>query len=263
MAILESRRQTGMSWVKESIALFKLSPRKWLQLALFYIAIFVMLPSALSSLIFAVLTILIFPAFITLAMLMYKNADQNTPQTLAVMITKLQPKLSQLMLLGLVSLLYGILVSYLLSGDMQWVAQISRMMQAQTPVSQQQANLIIEKAFPVMLKVLLFSAPLLVVTWFSPMLIAFNNYPLTKAIKSSIAGAIQHAVAMSVAGLVLVAALVALMLVVGIVAGIIGALMPAGKQFIMSLLIFGWLLVATAIMLAFQYVSYRDVFRAA
>jgi len=32
---------------------------------------------------------------------------------------------------------------------------------------------------------------------------------------------------------------------------------------LMSLVVFGCLLLATALMLAFQYVSYRDVFRAA
>ena len=263
MAILESRTQTGLSWVKESIALFKQSPRKWLMLALFYITFFVMLPSALHSIIFVVLTILIFPAFTALAMLMFKNADRGMSEPLSTMVTKLQPKVSQLMLLGLVSLLYGILVGYFLNSDMQWLAKVSQMMQAQTSVSEQQASLIIEKGLPIMLKLLLFSAPLLVVTWFSPMLIAFNNYSLAKAIKSSIAGAIQYAVAMTAAGLALVAGLVLLMLVMGIFAGIMGKFIPASAQFFMSFLIFGWLLVATALMLTFQYVSYRDVFRAA
>ena len=263
MAILESRTQTGLSWVKESIALFKQSPRKWLMLALFYITFFVMLPSALHSIIFVVLTILIFPVFVVLAMMMYRNVERGTNESLSAMMTKLQPKMSQLMLLGLVSLLYGILISYLLSSDMQWLAKVSQMMQAKTPMSEQQASLMIEKGLPIMLKMLLFSAPLLVVTWFSPMLIAFNDYPLAKAIKSSIAGAIQYAVAMTAAGLVLVAGLVLLMLVLGIFAGLMGKFMPAGAQFFMSFLIFGWLLLTTALMLAFQYVSYRDVFRAA
>ena len=45
MAILESRTQTGLSWVKESVALFKTAPRKWLLLALAYVGFFMMLPS--------------------------------------------------------------------------------------------------------------------------------------------------------------------------------------------------------------------------
>ena len=263
MAILESRTQTGISWVKESIALFKQSPRKLMMLAMIYITIFVMLPAALSSLIFVVLTILMFPAFIVIAMQCYQNLDKKTTQTLPEMLAKIQPKMQQLMLLGAVSLLYGIIISYLLSSDMQWLAKVSQAVQAKTPMSEQQASLMIEKGLPIMLKMMLFSAPLLFVTWFSPMLIALNNYPLIKAIKSSIAGAIQYTVAMGVAGFILVLALVLLMLAMGIIAVFLGKLMPASGQFVMSLLVFGWLLIATAIMLAFQYVSYRDVFRAA
>jgi uncharacterized protein involved in cysteine biosynthesis len=53
------------------------------------------------------------------------------------------------------------------------------------------------------------------------------------------------------------------MLAVGVVAGIVSALVPMLGQMLMSFIVFGCLLLATALMLAFQYVSYRDVFRAA
>jgi uncharacterized protein involved in cysteine biosynthesis len=53
------------------------------------------------------------------------------------------------------------------------------------------------------------------------------------------------------------------MFVVGIVVGLIGSLAPLLGQMLTSLLVFGCLLLATTLMLAFQYVSYRDVFRAA
>ena len=43
MAILESRTKTGLSWVKESIALFKTAPRQWLLLALVYVGLFMIL----------------------------------------------------------------------------------------------------------------------------------------------------------------------------------------------------------------------------
>lgn len=263
MAILQSRTQTGLNWVKESLALFMQSPRKLTMLAMAYITFFVMLPSALSSLYFVVLTILIFPAFIVLAMLIYKNIDNQSNQKLAEILVKIQLKVPQLMLLGLVSLVYGIVMSYLLSSDMQWLAKMSQVVQTKTPISEKQASLLFEKGIPIMLKMMLFSAPLIIVTWFSPMLIALNNYSLIKAIKSSIAGAIQYAVAMGVAGLVLLLGLVILMLAMSIFAVLVGKLMPASAQFLMSLLVFGWLLFATAIMLAFQYVSYRDIFRSA
>jgi len=54
-----------------------------------------------------------------------------------------------------------------------------------------------------------------------------------------------------------------LMMGVGVVAGLISSMVPMLGQMLMSLVVFGCLLLATALMLAFQYVSYRDVFRAA
>ena len=70
-------------------------------------------------------------------------------------------------------------------------------------------------------------------------------------------------VALAVAWAVLTAGILALMLAVGIVAGLISAMVPVLGQMLMSFIVFGCLLLATALMLAFQYVSYRDVFRAA
>ena len=63
MAILQSRTQTGISWIKESIALFKTAPRKWLMLALAYLSLFVMLPSIPVLQFFAFLSVLIWPIF--------------------------------------------------------------------------------------------------------------------------------------------------------------------------------------------------------
>ena len=121
----------------------------------------------------------------------------------------------------------------------------------------------LQTMFPLLLKLTLLLIPLMMATWFAPMLIAFNGYNLVKAIKSSIAGSLQYMVALGAAWIVLTAGILALMLAVGIVAGVISAMVPVLGQMLMSIIVFGCLLLATALMLAFQYVSYRDVFRAA
>ena len=120
-----------------------------------------------------------------------------------------------------------------------------------------------QKMLPVMLKMLLLSIPLLMATWFSPMLIAFNNYSLVKAMKSSIAGSLQYIIALTAAWLLLSFGILGLMLGAGIFGGIVSALVPALGQLLIPFILFGCMLLATALMLAFQYVSYRDVFRAA
>ncbi len=258
MAILESRTQTGISWVKESVALFKLSPRKWLMLALAYVGLFMMLPSLPGFQFFALVTILIWPIFIAIAMRMYRNAEMGKLENLSTMMQIIQPKFATLIALGAACLLYGVLVSYVLNADIQGLATIS---QTDTKMSESQMQALLQKMLPLLLKLTLFLIPLMMATWFAPMLIAFNNYGLIKAIKSSVAGSIQYMVALGAAWLLLTGGIVGLMLGVGIVVGLVGALLPSMAQLFMSFLVFGCLLLASALMLAFQYVSYRDAYR--
>ncbi len=91
MAILESRTQTGVSWVKESLVLFRQSPRKWLLLALAYIGFFIMMPSLPGLQVMAFVTILLWPVFIVFAMVLYRDADKGQRRTLAEVWTGFKP----------------------------------------------------------------------------------------------------------------------------------------------------------------------------
>jgi hypothetical protein len=260
MAIHESRTKTGISWVKESINLFKTAPRKWLLLALAYVGLFMMLPSIPILQVFAFISILIWPIFLAVAIALYRNADMKKQQNLSEIMQNIQPKMSQLMALGGACLLYAVLVSFVLNSDIQGLVVLT---QNKAEMTESQMLILLQKMFPFLLKLSLLLIPLMMATWFSPMLIAFNNYSLMKAIKSSIAGSLQYMIALGAAWLLLTLGIIALMLMVGIVAGIISNLVPVLGQMLMSMIVFGCLLLATALMLAFQYVSYRDVFRAA
>lgn len=260
MAILESRTQTGISWVKESIALFKTQPSRWLLLAIAYVGIFMMLPSIPGLGFFALLTVLIWPVFIVFAVMLLRNADMGKLDTVQDVFAKIKDKIPLLMLLGLVCLIYATLATYLLNSDIEGLMTFS---QNKTAMSETEYSVFMEKFVPFLFKLLLLLLPLFIATWFSPMLIALNNYDLLKAIKSSIAGVLQHTIAMGAAWLILSAGVMLLMMVLGLVIGILGALVPLLAQALMPMLVFGTLLVATALMFAFQYVSYRDIFRAA
>ena len=260
MAILASRAQTGISWVKESVALFKSAPRKWLSVALVYVGLFMMLPSVPGLQFFAFMSILIWPVFLAIAIALYRNADMKKLQTVGEIVTQIQPKIAQLVALGGACLLYAVLVSFVLNSDLQGLEALAGNKEKMT---ESQMMAFLQTMFPLLLKLSLLLIPLMMATWFAPMLIAFNGYNLVKAIKSSIAGSLQYMIALGAAWIVLTAGILVLMLAVGIVAGIISALVPILGQMLMSIIVFGCLLLATALMLAFQYVSYRDVFRAA
>ena len=260
MAFLESSTRTGISWVKESVALFKTAPRKWLLLGFAYVGLFMMLPSIPGLQFFAFFSILLWPVFLAFAIMLYRNADMQKQQTLNEVIELVKPKIPMLMALGGICLLYGIVVSFILNSDIEGLLKFT---QGKDEMTESQAMLMMQAMIPLLLKLSLMLIPLMMATWFSPMLIAFNNYGVIKAIKSSIAGSIQYMVALGASWLMLTAGIVGAMLVVGIVVGIISSLAPLLGQMLTSLLVFGCLLLATTLMLAFQYVSYRDVFRAA
>ena len=224
------------------------------------ICLFMMVPSIPGLQFFAFIGILIWPVFLAVAIALYRNADIKKQQNLSVVMGMVKPKMSQLMGLGGACLLYGALISFVLDSDIQGLAVLT---QAKEAMSESQIMTLLQKMFPFLLKLTLLLIPLMMATWFSPMLIALNNYSLVKAIKSSIAGSLQYIIALGVSWLLLTAGIIALMLIVGVVAGLISSMVPVLGQMLMSLVVFGCLLLATALMLAFQYVSYRDVFRAA
>ena len=260
MAILESRTKTGISWVKEAVALFRTNPSKWMLLGLSYVAVFMMIPSIPGLQFFTFVVILMWPVFLVFAISLYRNADKGQVQSLGAVFNTIQPKIRALVGLGAVCLIYGILVGLLLNSDVQNLLKVS---QVNGEMTESQAAMVMEKMLPLLLKVLLLSAPLLMATWFSPMLIAFNHYGVIKAIKSSIAGSIQYMISLGAAWLLLTAGVILLMIPAGMLVAIVSKLQANFGELLASILVFGVLLLATTLMLAFQYVSYRDVFRAA
>jgi len=260
MAILASRTKTGISWVGESIALFKQAPRKWLLLALTYLGVFVFIPSFPGMQIFAFITILIWPVFIAIAIRMYRNNEFQKEENLSAIMQLIQPKMTKLVMLGFVNLAYFIVVSLLLSSDMQVLTDI---MNEQKQMTEQEVMQAMQTMIPIFLKLIVFFIPLVMAVWFAPMLIAFNDYAVTKALKSSIAGSLQYVVAMTAAWLLLTSGIMLLMLAASIFSGLFAFISLAFAQSLMTILVFGALLISVALTLAFQYVSYRDIFRAA
>ncbi|MEQ1766491.1 MAG: hypothetical protein ABL859_03605, partial [Methylotenera sp.] len=155
---------------------------------------------------------------------------------------------------------YSELISYVLNADIKSLTDTAKSVDA---MSDSKAIAFIGEFLPFLLKLTLALLPVMMATWFSPMLIVFNNYRVLKAVKSSIAGSLQYMIALSITWIILTLSIFAILLFSGVVIALIGSFAPLFGQLLMPLVLFGSLLVATALMFAFQYVSYRDVFRSA
>ena len=258
MAILESRTHTGISWFGESLALLKQAPQKAFLLALAYVGIFIFLPVLLP--VTGLMTALSWPIFSVIAIRMYRNIELGKAERISTVLQLIQPRIRLLLLLGLLSLLYTILVQFLLLEDFQVIAEMQNQKEM---MNQQQLETAFQQMMPILLKVMLLLIPLMVAFCFAPMLVAFNQYNVIKAIKSSIAGCIQYFVAL-LAGWLLVSGSVILFLIFArLFIGFFAAMIPAAKPSLMNIILFATVLFATAISFAYQYVSYRDIYRAA
>ncbi len=256
----ETESQRGLRWVRESIALFKTQPHVWMLWSLAYIVLFMVLPSLPHMGFLGLLTVVFWPVVMAFIVLLYRQRDLSQQIDANVVITQLQPHIKTLALFGLSCLAYAVIATYFLSSDMAaLVAQAPR----KAGMTESQTTLFIETALTLLVKVLLLLLPLFIATWFSPMLITLNGYPMIKAIKSSIAGMLQYTAAMGVSWLVMTAGMLTIMLGLGLVIGVLSQLIPMLAQLLMPLLVFAALLMINALMFAFQYITYKEVFKAA
>lgn len=256
----ETESQRGLRWVRESVALFKTQPHGWMLWSLAYIVLFMVLPAMPHMGFLGLVTVVLWPVVMAFIVMLYRQRDLASEIDPFAVLQSLQPHVKTLALFGLSCLAYAIIATYLLGSDLATlVAQAPR----KAGMSESQTTLFIETALGLLVKILLLLLPLFIATWFSPMLITLNGYSMVKAIKSSIAGMLQYTLAMGVSWLVMTAGMIVVMLGLGLLIGLIGQLVPMLANILMPLLVFAALLMINALMFAFQYITYKEVFKAA
>jgi len=122
---------------------------------------------------------------------------------------------------------------------------------------------VINNFVPMIGKLILLLLPLLMGTWFSPMLIVYNHYSLFKSIKSSVAGSLMYIIPLGLSWLIFSTTAILFMLSCGVLIGSLASFFPSIGSSLMGAVIFFALLVITSVMFAFQYISYRDIFKSA
>ncbi|MDH4407397.1 MAG: BPSS1780 family membrane protein [Candidatus Methylopumilus sp.] len=245
----------SIRWNKESFKLFKKTPNQSLMLSLAYLFIFMLLPSMPMIQIFSIASILIWPIFLVFAVNFYKTHDKNKEENFLAVFEKIKPRLATLLMLGLICLIYAAMVTMVLNSEMQGFIQLSE--------NNNELVTVINNFVPMIGKLILLLLPLLMATWFSPMLIVYNNYSLFKSIKSSIAGCLMYIFPLGLSWLIFSTIAILFMLSCGLLIGALASLFPAIGPSLMGAIIFFALLVITSVMFAFQYISYRDIFKSA
>ena len=245
----------SIRWNKESFMLFKKTPNQSLMLSLTYLFIFMLLPSMPMIQIFSIASILIWPAFLVFAVNFYKTHDKNKKENFLVVYEKIKLRLATLLSLGLICLIYAGMVTMVLNSETQGFIQLSE--------KNNELVTLINNFVPMIGKLVLLLLPLLMATWFSPMLIVYNHYSLFKSIKSSIAGCLMYIFPLGLSWLIFSTIAILFMLSCGLLIGSLASFFPTIGPSLMGAIIFFALLVITSVMFAFQYISYRDIFKSA
>ncbi len=247
--------RNSIPWNKESFILFKKTPNQSLMLSLTYLFIFMLLPSITMIQVFSIASILIWPIFLVFAVNFYKIHDKKKQEKFLAVYEKIKPKLPTLLMLGLICLIYAGMVTMVLNSEMQDSIKSAK--------NNNELVSVINNFLPMIGKLILLFLPLLMATWFSPMLIVYNDYSLFKSIKSSIAGCLIYSLPLGLSWLIFSTIAILFILSCGLLIGLLASFFPNLGPSLMGAIIFFALLVITSVMFAFQYISYRDIFKSA
>ncbi|NBO10560.1 MAG: hypothetical protein EBV25_03150 [Methylophilaceae bacterium] len=267
---MKSKIQHGYGWVKQSFELFMHHPAKWLALSSLYIVFFQFLPILLlevnNTLIQAngsFLTLFIvgslglafsfsWPIFTSFIIGICRETDAGRNTSMSEVFNRIKPHIKQLMFLGVVFFAYRLLMLAITEGDMQALKdwKVEKIDSEVMPI----------EFWWLILKLLVLQIPLLLSTWYSPLLISYHQYSVWKSIGHSVWASLRNIVSLITAWLTLTFVVVLGMLVLGLTIGFISIASKGFAEVLgATVLVFASLL-ATALLFSIQYYSFLDMY---
>ncbi len=240
-ALMKTSAMSGLKWVGQSFSLFGKSPAIWIVMLIIYIAI---------SLLFTRIPFLVLlPTFLAPlfnAGFIYGARAVDKQQMLEIdhLFAGFKLQLRGLFRLGILYFLINLLIVVLISMFFESIADeemILMMTKATTTVELEQILLNNPELMAVLLKTLLLgvilSVPLVMASWFAPLLVLFHQLPPSRAMLLSIKACNKNMLAFLIYGLLMLPILLL-------------AIMPLGL---------GLLIILPVIFIS-QYCSYKSIF---
>ena len=238
-------------WLFELFLILKENKNNSLLIGYFYMFIFLLIPSISFLQIISPIIVIIWPAFVVNIVMYFHTRSKNKARQLFKLTPEIKVNIMKLMTLGIITFFYAMLVSFLISTDMQEIIKIN-----------QGENLSIEPgvALRFLLKLFLFMLPVFISTWFSPMLIALKNYSVINSLKSSIAAFLIYFFPMLL-GFVFI--FLIFFLSIFILQSVFDLLKGFGSFVgVLNIIsMFSLIAIFISTLFIFQYISYRDIFK--
>lgn len=262
-----SKVKLGFSWVTESLTLFKQHPAKWMGLSSMYLVFFQFLPILLlgiieqinqahGSIIILFLVGLLglaltfsWPIFTSVVIGVCRETHANRLTPVTEVLRRVKPHAKQLIFLGVVFFVYRLVMIAFTEADIQ-ALDLQQMDKEIMPIG----------FWWLMLKLLVLQVPLLLATWYSPLLISYHQYSVFKSIGHSIWAALHNITALITAWVSLTLAVVGVMLLLGLLIGIIAIFAKGLAAFLGMIVVMFVSLMATAFLFSIQYFSFLAMY---
>tara|TARA_B110000003_G_scaffold234119_1_gene237707 strand:+ start:72 stop:836 length:765 start_codon:yes stop_codon:yes gene_type:complete len=240
-------------WVTQSVLLSKLNFKVTLLLGSAYIFAYLLVPSIPGLSFISPFLIIAWPISTMIFINFFRLSQDKKEINFKALLKINKENMRLLIYLGVICLFYSLLISLVLSPDIKnFVAAVS-----EPEISEDISNNLVS----ILVKFMVLAIPILMATWFSPILIAYHNFGLIKAIKSSFAGVLLSIMPITLSWLILLGGFISVIFLMIMVFTILGS----SENVLMSyVLIFLCMLVLAAYistLFSFQYITYKDVYK--
>ena len=240
-------------WVTQSILLTKLNFKVTLLLGSAYIFAYLLVPSIPSLSFISPFLIIAWPIS-TMIFINFFRLTQDKKETDFKTLVKIDKEsIRVLIYLGVICLFYSLLISLILSSDIKNILAAA----SEPEISEDISN----NVFSIVIKFMVLAIPVLMATWFSPILIAYHNFGLIKAIKSSFAGVLLSIVPITLSWLILLGGFISLIFLMIMVFTILGSSENVLLSYVLIFLCMVVLAAYISTLFSFQYTTYKDIYK--
>jgi hypothetical protein len=241
------------NWVLESIYLVKHSFKISLFFGMLYLVLYMILPAIPGMQFLGLFAVFIWP-FVTICIIFfYQKLSQKEPFDLQEALKMIKPKVSGILMVGLLSFIYAGILSSLIGADITSLIELSK----NTP----DYNFMFDDFSGIIYKIIVIAIPFMMMTWFAPLLIAFKGYSFFRAIKSSFAACLLYLIPIALGLLIISLCFLFIVLAISFIFAFIGTSASGLFSFVLSFLLIIAMAAFMALTFAIQSVTFKAIFK--
>ena len=241
------------SWVLQSISLVRQSLKISIFFGMLYLAMYMILPAIPGMQFVGLFSIFLWPFLTIFIIFYYKAMAEQKLFSFEQCAEMIKPKISSILLVGLFSFFYAILLSSLLGSDIASLVEISQ--------KNQEHQYTISDFSGILSKLIVLAIPFMMMTWFSPLLIAFKNYDFIKSIKSSFAASLMYLFQIALALIGIMFLFLILVFAVSMTLSLFGGAKSTLISFLLSFSTIILMAIFIASTFALQSITFKAIFK--